>query len=44
MDRAFTMLREYARNTNQRLTDVARDFVSGTTAEFPPPARRQPQP
>jgi transcriptional regulator with GAF, ATPase, and Fis domain len=43
MDRAFTMLREYARNTNQRLTDVARDFVSGATAEFPPPARRQPQ-
>jgi GAF domain-containing protein len=43
MDRAFTMLREYARNTNQRLTDVARDFVTGATAEFPPPARRQPQ-
>jgi ANTAR domain/GAF domain len=43
MDRAFTMLREYARNNNQRLTDVARDFVTGATAEFPPPARRQPQ-
>jgi GAF domain-containing protein len=42
MDRAFTMLRDYARNTNQHLTDVARDFVTGGSAEFPPPARRQP--
>jgi GAF domain-containing protein len=42
MDRAFTMLRDHARNTNQRLTDVARDFVTGGTAEFPPPAQRQP--
>jgi GAF domain-containing protein len=42
MDRAFTMLREYARSTNQHLTDVARDFVMRGTAEFPPPARRQP--
>jgi GAF domain-containing protein len=42
MDRAFTMVRDYARNTNQHLTDVARDFVTGGTAEFPPPARRQP--
>jgi GAF domain-containing protein len=42
MDRAFTMLRDYARNTNQRLTDVARDFVTAGTADFPPPARRQP--
>jgi GAF domain-containing protein len=41
MDRAFTMLREYARNTNQHLTDVARAFVADATAEFPPPARRQ---
>jgi GAF domain-containing protein len=41
MDRAFTMLREYARNTNQHLTDVARAFVDGATAEFPPAARRQ---
>ena len=38
MDRAFTMLRDYARNSNQRLTDVARTFVEGATAEFPPPA------
>jgi GAF domain-containing protein len=43
MDRAFQMLRDYARNTNQHLTDVARDFVDGATAEFPPPARRQPR-
>jgi GAF domain-containing protein len=42
MDRAFVMLRDYARNSNQRLTDVARDFVTGGTADFPPPARRQP--
>ena len=42
MDRAFSMIRDYARNTNQHLTDVARDFVNGATAEFPPPARRQP--
>jgi GAF domain-containing protein len=39
MDRAFTMLRDYARNTNQHLTDVARDFVTGGGAEFPPSAR-----
>jgi AmiR/NasT family two-component response regulator len=42
MDRAFAMLRDYARNSNQRLTDVARDFVTGGTADFPPSARRQP--
>jgi hypothetical protein len=42
MDRAFKMLRDYARNSNQRLTDVARDFVDGATADFPPAARRQP--
>ena len=38
MDRAFAMLRDYARNSNQRLTDVARTFVEGASAEFPPPA------
>ncbi len=38
MDRSFTMLRDYARNTNQRLTEVARTFVQGASAEFPPPA------
>jgi transcriptional regulator with GAF, ATPase, and Fis domain len=42
-DRAFTMLRHYARNTNQHLTDVARDFITAGTAEFPPPARRPPR-
>jgi GAF domain-containing protein len=42
MERAFTMLRDYARNSHQRLTDVARDFVAGTSVEFPLPARRQP--
>ena len=39
MDRAFTMLRDYARSSNQRLTNVARDFVNGASADFPPPAR-----
>jgi GAF domain-containing protein len=40
MDRAFRMLRDYARNTNQHLTDIARDFVTAGTADFPPPARQ----
>ena len=35
MDRAFKMLRDYARNSNQHLTDVARDFVYGATATSP---------
>jgi hypothetical protein len=39
LDRAFSMLRDYARNSNQRLTEVARDFVVGATADFPPPPR-----
>jgi hypothetical protein len=38
MDLAFRMLREYARNSNQRLTDVARRFVEDASAEFPPPS------
>jgi transcriptional regulator with GAF, ATPase, and Fis domain len=42
MDRAFTMLRDYARTTNQHLTDVARTFVEGATADFPPPPPRRP--
>ena len=42
MDRAFRMLRDYARNTNQHLTDIARDFVTAGIADFPPPARHQP--
>jgi hypothetical protein len=39
MDRAFALLRDYARNSNQKLTDVARTFVSSATADFPPPTR-----
>ena len=42
MDRAFAMLRDYARNSNQRLTEVARDFVVDVTAEFPPQRGRPP--
>jgi len=38
-DRAFAMLRDYAKNSNQQLSDVARDFVDGATADFPPPPR-----
>jgi AmiR/NasT family two-component response regulator len=30
MDEAFTLLRGYARNENQRLTDVARAVTQGT--------------
>ncbi len=30
MDQAFAILRDHARNTNQRLSDVARDFIDGT--------------
>src|SRR5580700_1650667 len=37
MDEAFRLLRDHARNTNQRLTDVARNFVDSASAEFPPP-------
>ena len=40
MDQAFTVLRDYARNSNQRLTDVAHDFVISATADFPPAPRR----
>jgi transcriptional regulator with GAF, ATPase, and Fis domain len=40
MDQAFTLLRDYARNSNQRLTDVARNFVTSATADFPPPPRQ----
>ena len=42
MDQAFTLLRDYARNSNQRLTDVARHFINSATADFPPPPRHQP--
>jgi transcriptional regulator with GAF, ATPase, and Fis domain len=40
MERAFAMLRDYARNSDQRLTVVARQFVESATADFPPPPRR----
>jgi transcriptional regulator with GAF, ATPase, and Fis domain len=39
MDRSFGLLRDYARSSNQRLTDVARNFVDSATADFPPPSR-----
>jgi hypothetical protein len=39
MDRAFGLLREYARNSHQRLTDVARDFVDSA-----PPETSRPRP
>ena len=39
MERAFGMLRDYARGSNQRLTDVARNFVDSAVADFPPPPR-----
>ena len=39
MDEAFGLLRVYARNSNQRLTDVARNFIDSATADFPPRIR-----
>jgi transcriptional regulator with GAF, ATPase, and Fis domain len=42
MDQAFGLLRDYARNSNQRLTDVAANFVESASADFPPPARAFP--
>jgi hypothetical protein len=36
LDLAFRMLRDYARHSNQRLTDVARDFVGDVNSQFPP--------
>jgi len=40
-DHAFALLRAYARNTNQRLTDVARNFVDSARPTSPagPPLR-----
>jgi hypothetical protein len=40
MDQAFTLLRQHARNSNQRLTDVARYVIDSPTADFPPPPGR----
>jgi len=42
MDDAFQMLRDYSRVSNQRLTDVARNFVESASADFPPPLRDRP--
>jgi transcriptional regulator with GAF, ATPase, and Fis domain len=39
MNQAFTLLRKHARNTNQRLTDVAGYVIDSPTADFPPPAQ-----
>ena len=36
MDQAFTLLRDHARETNQRLTETARNLVDDTSADFPP--------
>ena len=36
MDQAFTLLRDHARESNQRLTDTARNLVNSATADFPP--------
>jgi transcriptional regulator with GAF, ATPase, and Fis domain len=42
MDQAFALLRDRARNTNQRLTDVARHIIDSPTADLPPSAVRPP--
>jgi transcriptional regulator with GAF, ATPase, and Fis domain len=42
MDHSFGLLRAHARSTNQRLTDVARQFVDSASADFPPPLRQGP--
>jgi hypothetical protein len=53
MNQAFTILRDQARNRNQRLSDLARAFVNGSQAVTGPdtsrerqrqPDTRQPQP
>jgi transcriptional regulator with GAF, ATPase, and Fis domain len=36
MDQAFTLLRDHSRESNQRLTDTARNLVDSATADFPP--------
>jgi len=44
MNQAFTLLRDQARNRNQRLSDLARAFVNGTQAVAGPGASAQRQP
>jgi GAF domain-containing protein len=39
MDQAFKLLRDHARTTNQRLTELAGQFVSSATSDFPPSGR-----
>jgi hypothetical protein len=39
MNEAFTLLRQHARTTSQRLTDVARDVIDSPTADFAPQPR-----
>ena len=43
MDQSFALLRGHARNTNQRLTDVARYIIDSPSADFPSPAPRPPR-
>jgi transcriptional regulator with GAF, ATPase, and Fis domain len=43
MDQSFTLLRDHARNTNQRLTDIARQIIDSPTVNFPPPAPKPPR-
>src|SRR6202034_1386568 len=40
VNQAFTLLRDQARNRNQRLSDLARAFVDGTQAIADPPGMR----
>jgi GAF domain-containing protein len=42
MDQSFAMLRDYARNSNQRLTDVALSCITDASPDFPTPPRRSP--
>jgi hypothetical protein len=45
MDQAFTLLRDHARQTNQRLTDTARELVDSAMADLPPqPGNQSPRP
>jgi hypothetical protein len=43
MDQAFTLLRDHARTSNRRLSDLARAFVDGTEALTGPAASRPQQ-
>ena|ERR1700690_3022494 len=43
MDQAFTLLRDHARNTNQRLTDLARHLINSAAADIPPSGGEEPK-